>query len=219
MELNIILTPLVTLAGVWLGARYALRNEIIKKSIEIRASRIEQLAAECDDCLTGLINHAGMIASRVDSEFTVVSTLRRSLQGTVTVSELNRLFEPLDGSPWKLNADQLSKCRQKLSFHRPADLHLWTAAVGETLTHMYQFFMITMPGEEVRDMGGVERTEEDAMAFVRQLRLSLREITVLKKTLSENMALDFHRLTQPAEPATLSGCCRSAFARLRYFLT
>lgn len=84
---------------------------------------------------------------------------------------------------------------------------------------MYQFFMITMPGEEVRDMGGVERTQEDAMALVRQLRLSLREITVLKKTLFENMALDFHRLTQPAEPATLSGCCRSAFARPRYFLT
>ncbi|BCQ42404.1 hypothetical protein ERHA54_50070 (plasmid) [Erwinia rhapontici] len=48
MEPTVIITPLVTLAGVWLGARYTLRNEIIKKSIELRAGRIEQLAAECE---------------------------------------------------------------------------------------------------------------------------------------------------------------------------
>lgn len=35
-ELKDVLTPLVTLAGVWLGARFTLRNELSKKALEIR---------------------------------------------------------------------------------------------------------------------------------------------------------------------------------------
>lgn len=123
MEPTIIITPLVTLAGVWLGARYTLRNEIIKKSIELRAGRIEQLAAECEECLTGLINHEGMLASMPDSEFTIVRTLNSPGKGVV--GELNELTTRLEGSPWKLDADRLSQCRQKLTFHHSDDLYLW----------------------------------------------------------------------------------------------
>lgn len=154
MELHDLMTPVFTLVGVWMAARFTLRNEISKKSLEIRASRMEQLAAECDECLTGLINPVGMLASMLESEFTVVCTLNRPKKGVVAVSELNKLIAMPDGSKWQLNADKLSQCRQKLSFHRSGDLHLWTGTVGATLKQINQFFMVTLPGEPVRDMGG-----------------------------------------------------------------
>jgi len=219
MEPTIIITPLVTLAGVWLGARYTLRNEIIKKSIELRAGRIEQLAAECEECLTGLINHVGMLASMLDSEFTIVRTLNSPRKGVVAVGELNELATRLEGSPWKLDADRLSQCRQKLAFHRSDDLYLWAGTVGKALKDINQFFMVTMPGEQVRDMRSVERTEEEALAFARQLRLYVREIDSLRNTLSDSLAGEYHQLTRPAEPATLRRCFRSAVNRLRHFFS
>lgn len=59
MDLKDVLTPLVTLAGVWLAARFTLRNEVQKKALEIRTARLESIAADCSDSLTGIRNYVG----------------------------------------------------------------------------------------------------------------------------------------------------------------
>lgn len=195
MEMTVFITPAITLAGVWLGARYTLRNEIMKKSLEIRTSRIETLAAECDECLAGLADYVGAVASCLDSELTVVRTLKRLTGGSIAVSELNTLTTMFDSGPWKPEADRLRRCRQNLAFHRPDDLRLWSETVVNTRKRINDFLMITQPGEPVRDMRGIDRSEEEIRAFIRQLQQAVRDIDAFREALSSDLAQEFRQLT------------------------
>lgn len=68
-ELKDVLTPLVTLAGVWLGARFTLRNELNKKALKIRTSRLESIAEDCNDTLNGFLNYAGAMLHQTEIGF------------------------------------------------------------------------------------------------------------------------------------------------------
>ncbi|GAR08954.1 hypothetical protein [Salmonella enterica] len=46
-----IITPVATLTAVWLGARFTLRNELRKKTLEIQSEKLELLFTECSNVL------------------------------------------------------------------------------------------------------------------------------------------------------------------------
>ncbi|MCB5950438.1 hypothetical protein [Enterobacter sp. TCD1-1] len=49
-----IITPVVTLTAVWLGARFTQRNELRKKMLEIQSEKLEQLFTECSNVLNDI---------------------------------------------------------------------------------------------------------------------------------------------------------------------
>ncbi|MDF7662769.1 hypothetical protein PUG81_27760 [Erwiniaceae bacterium L1_54_6] len=201
MDLKDVLTPLVTLAGVWLAARFTLRNEISKKALEIRTARLESIAGECSDMLTGILNYAGSLSHLVGFHFRMkgekagAELVPSALQ--IPVSELGEWVKGLDEGNRALNPEKLRHCRHLLAFHRPAEARRWDEVVSPLLTTLNDFMLISMPGEPMRDMKGVTRSGLDALKFEESVSRQLPDIGTFQKELTALLSAEFVALTRP----------------------
>ncbi|WP_413676633.1 hypothetical protein [Pantoea dispersa] len=202
MELKDVLTPLVTLAGVWLAARFTLRNEVQKKALEIRTARLESIAAECSDALTGLRNYAGSAMHIIEMVFRMkaeqISSAATLAELRISVEELGNHVSVTEGSNRALNTAKIRHCRHLLAFHRPTEACRWDETVFPLLDTLNDFLMITMPGEPVRDMKNVMRSADDELAFRQTLYEQLLEVKQFQKDLTASLSEEFISLTQPA---------------------
>ena len=202
MDFKDVITPLVTLAGVWLAARFTLRNEVQKKALEIRTARLESIAADCSDALTGIRNYAGTVTHLIEMAFrikgqqtgarTALSELR------ISVEELSNQALVTQGSGRALDITKIRYCRHLLAFHRPDEDRRWDDIVTPLLDTLNEFLMITMPGEPVRDMQDVARSAEDELAFRITINKRLLNVKEFQKELSARLSAEFVSLTLAA---------------------
>ncbi|MCG7368529.1 hypothetical protein MHZ90_20755 [Pantoea sp. ACRSH] len=201
MDLKDVLTPLVTLAGVWLAARFTLRNEVQKKALEIRTARLESIAGDCNEALTGIRNYAGTSLHLIEMAFrqkgeqpgapTALSELR------ISVEELgNQALLPQDGNRMP-DIVKIRHCWHQLAFHRPDEARRWKKTVSPLLQTLNDFLMITMPGEPVRDMKNVTRSAEDELRFRQAVHNQLLALEHFQDALTARLSAEFTALTQP----------------------
>lgn len=216
-ELKDVITPLVTLAGVWLGARFTLRNELSKKALEIRTARLESIAAECSEVLTGIRNYGGTLMHVLEMDFRLLTEkVGPGLPLTsyrLSVQDLNARAAELDGSARGLDHAKMRSCRHLLMFHHPEEAVRWEATVLPMLRTLNDFLMVTMPGEPIRDMKGVSRNAAEELTLRTTLSGQLAEVARFQVELTESLSAGFIALTRPA-PSLAVRCrawCRSRF--------
>ncbi|ATM85547.1 MULTISPECIES: hypothetical protein [Yersinia] len=193
MDFKDVITPLATLAAVWLAANFTLRNELRKKELEIKAAHLEKLSENCDSTLIHLINYAGSIASMLDAHmhFTPGNEPFR-------VHFLNDLLTQIDDSPRGLDLEKMHWCRHGLEFHRENEWKRWSEVVPSLKDRIYDFFMVTTPGDENLVMLDKSRTRAEIAEFTADLRVRIKDIDVQRKEIVSAMANDFRLLTQSA---------------------
>lgn len=192
MDFKEMITPLVTLAAVWLAANFTLRNELRKKELEIKATYLEKLSEKCDSMLLDLINYSGSLAGILDSSPILVPG-----NNPVCIGKLNEWLSQLDDSPRGLDQEKLRWCSHGLEFHRIDEWKRWQDNVQPLQHKIYEFFMITLPGENNVDMSGKSRTRDEITAFAADLRVRMKSIQVMRQDIVSAMAADFRLLTQP----------------------
>lgn len=188
-----VITPLVTLAAVWLAANFTLRNELRKKELEIKAAHLEKLSENCDRALLHLINYAGSIASMLDAH-----ALLTPGNEPFRINMLNDLLTQIDDSPRGLDLEKMQLCRHGLEFHRENEWKRWNGVVPSLKERVYDFFMITTPGDENLMMLDKSRTRAEIAEFTADLRSQIKDIDVQRKEIVSAMANDFRLLTQHA---------------------
>lgn len=203
-ELKDVLTPLVTLAGVWLGARFTLRNELSKKALEIRTARLESIAEECNDALTGFLNYAGAMLHLTEIEFRMLSEKAgpdapaTSLR--LSAEELTWRTVSLEDGRWAPDPAKMRHCRHQLTFHHPNHARHWEATVQPAVNTLNEFLAVSMPGESIRDIKEVSRSALDEAVFRRSLTRQLQEISVFQAALTDALSGESVALTRPSPP-------------------
>ncbi|WP_312839661.1 hypothetical protein [Pantoea piersonii] len=186
---------------MWLAARFTLRNEVQKKALEIRTARLESIAADCNEALTGIRNYAGTSLHLIEMAFiqkgeqpgapTALSELR------ISVEELgNQALLTQDGNRMP-DIVKIRHCRHQLAFHRPDEARRWKETVSPLLRTLNDFLMITMPGEPVRDMKNVTRSAEDELRFRQAVHNQLLALKHFQDALTATLSAEFTALTQP----------------------
>ncbi|RYC42894.1 hypothetical protein [Pectobacterium zantedeschiae] len=201
MEIKDILTPLATISAVWVAARFTLRNELRKKELELKAAHLEKLSENCDSALIAFMEHAGRLASLIDIKLMLLRESNPSSKKPeikISVADLNEWLTEFERIQQPIDHEKLRWCRHGLEFHREHEWKRWRDSVGLLQREMYDFFLITNPGEENRDIKGQYRTREEINKFSARLRKHVAEMETVRKDIVSAMANDFRLLTQPA---------------------
>lgn len=213
MEIKDILPPVFTVIAVCLAANFALRNERRKKALEIETAQIDRLSALTDRSLDNFSHYAGALAAIVDIKITMMQEHSYPEQPTNLKVDLEKLHEwrdEVDTDPvWRLDMNDLRQASHGLRFHREADWHIWHKIVPRVHSEIYDFFMITAPGEENIELRNLSRSASEAIAFANTMRVCSRELKDLRETLMLSMSADFRKLLRPEETATFCSLLRN----------
>ncbi|WP_273759650.1 hypothetical protein [Pantoea ananatis] len=221
MEIKDLLTPAIAVLGVFLTARFALRNEHRKKALEIETTQLESLSAQVLRSLDNFAQYTGVLAGLIDAKVTVITEQlppARRDSAEISVTELNGWKDQLDADPaWGLKWDDLQKASHGLRFHRDKDWVRWQQTIKPLQREIYAFFMITLPGEENTErMNGV-RTAAEARDFAEAMRTRVTDLQSLQETLLTSMKNDFSQLLRPEQTATLCSLTKGLWRRMRRF--
>ncbi|MDI6539719.1 hypothetical protein QMA77_22660 [Pantoea ananatis] len=221
MEIKDLLTPAITVLGVFLTARFALRNEHRKKALEIETTQLESLSALVLRSLDNFAQYTAALAVLVDAKRTIMTEQRHPGSrdsAVIPVEELQKWIDQLDADPvWGLNRSDLQKASHGLRFHREADWARWQQTVPQLQREIYAFFMITTPGEENIERRNGVRTAAEASAFAEAMRTRVRELQSLQETLLTSMKNDFSQLLRPEQTATFCSLMKGLGRRMRRF--
>lgn len=202
MEIKDLLTPCVTVLGVFLAAHFALRNEHKKKALEIETAQIEHLSALVDRSLDNFGQYTGALAGIVDIKTKVMVGAhhpdeRDSVE--MDIEQLQGWKDAIDDSTYELNRNDLRQAAHGLRFHRESDWYYWSNLVPLVHREINEFFMITTPGKENIDRKNRRRTADEARNFATTMRDRTTELTTLKGQLISSMKADFDKLLRPKE--------------------
>jgi hypothetical protein len=199
MDLKDVLTPLVTLAGVWLAARFTLRNEISKKALEIPTARLESIAADCSDVLTELRNYAGTVVHLVEIKFRMAAEASgMEMKPSALCIPVSDLGQWADESNRAVDPARLRHCRHQLAFHRPDEVLRWDQVLVPLIGTLNDFMLIPMPGEPMRDMKGMTRHGIEALECRKSVNEQLLDVRQFRKNLTALLSAEFVALTRPA---------------------
>ncbi|EPW2085715.1 hypothetical protein ACWGTQ_004987, partial [Klebsiella pneumoniae] len=81
-----LITPIVTVTAVWLGAKLALSNDMRKKVLELETTKLERLAFECDSC----VNNLHMNCMRI---YKIIEDLSGEYTKRITLAEVTQCLE------------------------------------------------------------------------------------------------------------------------------
>ncbi|MGY8619905.1 hypothetical protein [Pantoea agglomerans] len=208
MEIKDLLTPCVTVLGVFLAAHFALRNEHKKKALEIETAQIEKISALVDSSLDNFAQYTGALASIVDIRTTIMVEQQHPDERervTMHIDQVQFWIQQIDNDPvYGLNRKELRQAAHGLKFHREANWNRWSNVVPLVHREINEFFMITTPGMENIDVKDRLRTDEEARNFATTMRDRTSELTLLKEQLLSSMRADFKKLLRPKE--SLSFC-------------
>lgn len=220
MELKDLITPLVTLTGVWLAARFTLRNEISKKALEIRTSRLETLSSECTQALYNVSNYLNTLCMIVESKYMLLHERYPQLSESelqVPAIELARWKDELDDSDRKLKTELLDSCRSQLSFHHPHERIQWEYHVTMPLVALENFFFITSPTGALVDMKGKSRSKAEALAITADIKHRANEQLGYVQQMTRRFADEFYQLTQPQKTLTLKDYIGRVRDKVKHF--
>lgn len=215
MEIKDLLSPLGTVIAVFLAARFALRNEQIKKGLDIRTTQLIQLSEMVYLTSVNVMQYAGTLAAIIDAHMTPVVNNNLKI---ISMEQLHEWKNTLDkANDWALNIREIGICSQRLSFHGNSTWPDWGYKVRILRREIDVFFMITRPGERNIEIGMTTKSCEEVDSFTRLLRIRVKEIEKIKSELLQSMQDEFDNLTRH-EPITIATLTHNIYQSIRRFL-
>jgi len=199
MELKDWIVPSVTLIGFFIVARLNLRNEIAKKGLEIRSSRLETTAEECDKALESLLHYAQTITTVIEVRYTLIEEPKKNNNENLNISigELHKIKYTLDQSSQKFDIEAMQRAKRIISFHYSQEFDKWRKYTLQPQQKIMEFFMITQVGTTPIDLKNKIRTKAEAFEFTSTLRKQCEELIFYREDLTERLADEFYLITTP----------------------
>lgn len=190
-----IITPVATLTAVWLGARFTLRNELRKKTLEIQSEKLELLFTECSNVLKD-INRVSLAVLHTLDDFIPTT----ESEGSVTEQEIQDALRAYREKGVVIDFDAITACQHKLEFHRPKEYQAWIVALIPllgTLTKMTPYNNMN----PIAEADNRKWSHQELTLYRQELDEKRNALPILRKRLTSAMASDYRQLGLSSEPA------------------
>lgn len=124
-----LITPVVTITAVWLGARIALSNDMRKKMMDLETTRLERLALECDSSLNNLHKYCGRIEK-------ILEDLSGGYTKRITLADVTQCLKKSADAGTIIDIKSAQQFQNTLELHRQADFEEWKALILPLLVHI-----------------------------------------------------------------------------------
>lgn len=185
-----IITPTATLAAVWLGANFTLRNEIRKKSLEIQSQKLEQLSRECELILMDLMRYTLAVRNTLND-------LSSGSEDALTMSRYAEVMRDFKDTGIRIDFDRVIACQNSLEFHRPVEHKLWMATVHPLITQLSKT-LSWQSFNEKNDSPEKTWQEHEVRDYCHDLDEKIQSITTFRRKLVLLLSNDFKKLTHSA---------------------
>ncbi|XUA21489.1 hypothetical protein ACQVA2_21950 (plasmid) [Citrobacter sp. OP27] len=187
------ITPVVTIASVWIGARLALGNDNRKKVMELETARLERLAVECDSCLRNLNLYCLRVAK-------LLHDLSDGYNKKITLAELSLGLKKSSKAGIAIDHESARIFQNTLEIHRPADYEEWKGLILPLIKHID--IILASPSlatddcsEELSRMFG---NPEELKSYADVLLALASSLPAYRQELFRRIANDYRALTHPA---------------------
>lgn len=191
-ELNNMVTPIVTIFSIWLGARSALGNDIHKKSLELEIDRLERLAVECDNCLSNLNLYCLRVAR-------LLNDLSENYNVKVTLAELTLGLKKSEETGISLNTDFARIFQNNLELHRNSDFQCWKKVILPLLKHLDN--VIASPSlassDCIDELSRQFWAPEQVRLYNHKLAILAQPIPEFRRQLFKSIADDYRKILHP----------------------
>lgn len=187
------ITPAITMAGFWIAARLALRNEIRKKALELEAVHLERLAVECDSCLRNL----HLYCMRVER---LLHDLSDRYEKRVTLAELTDGLQKSANAGTAIDLNAARMFQNTLELHRPDDFAEWKALIVPLLNHINNIHASPSLATDdcTEELSRKYYSPEQAKIFNEELVSLASPLPAFRQQLFQRIAHDYRLLTHPA---------------------
>ena len=211
-----ITTPVISLISVWLGARFALRNEIRKKELDARLSRLEALSGDCITALLNTSNYLGFIACTVNNGLAVFRASKSDPQH-IPYETYCLWYEEAERSSWKLDMSMLQKCQHALRFHRPVDALYWKERVDGSVDTVCEFFHVSRDSAKnpFRNKGAISITEVEA--FIADMYRRCEMLRAYRNQLADQLSYEYLQMNSYVPPNFWRSLLLCRVRRMAYF--
>lgn len=188
-----IITPVVTFSGVWLGARFALGNDIRKKSIEMETERLERLSVQCDLCLRNINLYCMRLAR-------LLHDLSNGYKKRITLAEVTLGLKKSAEAGTALDLECGRVLQNTLEFHRDTDFQKWKSVMLPLLKHIDNVIASpSLASDDCTDELSRQFWEpEQVKHFNKELAVLAEPLPEFRKQLLQSIANDHRMLLNPA---------------------
>ncbi|HHD7442517.1 TPA: hypothetical protein ACOVFI_001561 [Citrobacter braakii] len=207
-----LITPIVTVTAVWLGAKLALSNDMRKKVLKLETKRLERMALECDICVKNLHKECMIIYKIIDDlsvGYTKRITLAEVTQCRKKLGEAGTVFDIKDGQQFQ----------NTLELHRQADFEEWKTLILPLLLHINDILASPSLANDdcTEELSRLYWEPEQAKNYNEKLASLAGPLPGYRKELFKRIADDYQALLHPAPP-NVWVMMRKTYHSIRYFI-
>lgn len=211
-EWNDLITPVVTVTVVWLGARLALSNEIRKKALELETMRLERLAVECGSCLSNLNRYCMRV-------YNILEDLSGEYSKRITLAEVTRCLKESAKAGTFIDIEAVRQFQNTLELHRQANFEEWKEIILPLVVHLDH--VIASPSLAIVDckeeLSRQFWVPEQVKNYNKKLAVLAGPLPAFRQRLFARIAGDYQALLHPA-PHNIWGLIGKAWRALRSFV-
>lgn len=207
-----LITPLVTVTVVWLGARLALSNDMRKKVLELEITRLERLALECDSSLNNLHKYCGRVER-------ILEDLSGGYTRRITLADVTQCLKKSAEAGTVIDIKAAQQFQNTLELHRQADFEEWKALILPLLVHLNT--VLASPSlatdDSTEELSHLYWRPEQVKSYNEELAVLADPLPSYRQKLFERIAGDYQALLHPASP-NVWAMTRKAWHAIRDFV-
>ncbi|ELW2864729.1 hypothetical protein QMI71_003027 [Salmonella enterica] len=188
-----LITPVVTVTAVWLGAKLALSNDMRKKVLELKTTRLERLALECDSC----VNNMHMNCMRI---YKIIEDLSGEYTRRITLAEVTLCLKKSADAGTVIDIKAGQQFQNTLEIHRQADFEEWKMLILPLLQHLNK--VLASPSlvndDCTEELSRLYWEPEQAKSYNEELSMLAGPLPGYRQQLFKRIADDYHALLHPA---------------------
>ncbi|MFH2360407.1 hypothetical protein [Klebsiella sp. KE9767] len=124
-----LITPIVTVMTVWLGAKFALSNEVRKTELDLETKRLERLALECNSSLNNLHKYCLRVTK-------ILEDLSEKYTKRITLANVTECLKKSAEAGTSFDIEAAQQFQNTLELHRQADFEEWKKLILPLLKHL-----------------------------------------------------------------------------------
>ncbi|MCR4458603.1 hypothetical protein [Pseudescherichia sp. L3] len=190
-----LISPVVTVTAVWLGARLALSNDIRKKTLELETVRLERLVLECDSCLRNLNLYCMNVGK-------LLHDLSKGYEKSITLASVTQGLVKSAGVGIRIDFEAVKAFQITIELHRPADFKEWKRLILPLILHLDH--VVASPSwateECTEQLSRMSWRPEKVKNYNEELAALAVPLPSYRQQLIERIAGDYRALMHSASP-------------------
>lgn len=190
-----LITPVVTVTAVWLGAKLALSNDMRKKVLKLKTTRLEQLALECDRC----VNNLHIICLKIHK---IIEDLSGEYTKRITLAEVTQCLKKSAEAGTVIDIEAGQQFQNTLELHRQTDFGEWKTLIFPLLLHINK--VLASPSltndDCTEELSRLYWEPEQAKSYNKELAVLAGPLPSYRQELFKRIADDYQALLHPAPP-------------------